>query len=80
MEEHRNMADQAPRRPLWVKLSLLLVIALVLAFVGLSLARLGGDHGPGRHLPGAGAGATRPAPTVTESEVGKASPGYGLKP
>jgi hypothetical protein len=44
-----------PGVPRWVKLSVLIVGALILVVVVLALTRvLGGEHGPGRHLPGGG--------------------------
>ena len=39
-----------PGMPRWVKVAGAVVLALVLVFVVLRLAGLGGDHGPGRHL------------------------------
>lgn len=41
-----------PGVPRWVKVSGIIVIALVLLFVGLRVTGLGGNHGPGRHGPG----------------------------
>lgn len=41
-----------PGAPRWVKVSLILVAVLVLGFVLLKIAGVGGGHGPGRHLPG----------------------------
>ena len=41
--------------PRWVKISLLVALALVVLFVVVNLAG-GGEHGPGRH---SGAGTTR---------------------
>ena len=40
---------QPPGMPRWVKLSLIIVAALVLGFVLLQLVGLGGQHGPGMH-------------------------------
>lgn len=38
--------------PRWVKVSLIVGLALVLLFVLAQVTGLGGDHGPGRHGPG----------------------------
>ena len=35
--------------PRWVKVSLIVVLALVLLLVVAKMTGLGGDHGPGRH-------------------------------
>lgn len=52
------MTDQSPPpRPTWVKVSL--AVVLVIAIVLIVKALAGGEHGPGRHLPG-GAGHTLP--------------------
>lgn len=39
-----------PGMPPWVKIAGVVVLALVLLFLVLRLAGLGGDHGPGRHM------------------------------
>lgn len=36
--------------PRWVKISLLVVVALIAVFVILNLAGIGPKHGPGRHM------------------------------
>ena len=55
--------------PRWVRVFLLVGLALVLLFVVGKLTGVGGDHGPGRH---GGGGAT---PTsVVEDESGHRSP------
>lgn len=46
--------DGFPGRPRWLKVLGLLAIAVVLVVVVMVL--VGGDHGPGRHLPGGGSG------------------------
>jgi hypothetical protein len=56
-----------PRRR-WVKVSLIIVTVLVLVFVALRLAGVGGDHGPGRHVPGGGG--SRPTSGVTDTAAG----------
>ena len=56
-----------PAMPRWVKVSLLVVGALLLLFAVLKLTGLAGQHGPGRHvgaapaLPAASVDATSPA-------------------
>lgn len=62
-----------PGMPRWVKISLLIVAALVAAFLILKVAGVGGEHGPGRHLGPAGGGAKisdvsehRPPPGVPD--------------
>jgi hypothetical protein len=47
--------DSAPSTPPWVKRSLIIVMVLVLAFVILNLAGVGGEHGPRRHSGGGNA-------------------------
>jgi hypothetical protein len=50
-----------PRMPRWVRIALLVAGVLVVVFVVLQLAGVGGGHGPGRHAPG---GAAVPAGVV----------------
>ncbi len=52
------MADQnpppdlkPPPRPPWVKVSLMVVVGAV-ALLIIAMALSGGEHGPGRHMPG----------------------------
>jgi hypothetical protein len=55
--------ESRPGMPRWVKVSGIIVVVLVLLVVILALTGvLGGQHGPGRHLPGSD---TRPS-GVTE--------------
>jgi hypothetical protein len=49
-----------PGMPRWVKISLIIVMVLVLAFVILNLAGVGGEHGPRRHSGGGDAPGGRP--------------------
>lgn len=45
--------DPGPTRvgmPRWVKVSLIVLGAVIALFIALQLAGVGGDHGPGRHL------------------------------
>lgn len=46
-----------PRMPRWVKAALIVVGVLILLFAVMQVTGLGGEHGPGRHLP-AGIGLT----------------------
>ena len=46
--------DLPPRMPRWVKVSAIVVGVLVLLFLVLQLAGIGGEHGPGRHISGQG--------------------------
>jgi len=64
-----SAATEFQRRgmPRWVKVSLLVVVALIGVFVILSLLGVApGDHGPTRHVPGGGA----PASTAPEHGPG----------
>jgi hypothetical protein len=47
----RPTEDRPPSTPRWVKVSGIIVISLVLLFVIMKLTGVGGDHGPGRHIP-----------------------------
>ena len=51
------MADRPPypSTPRWVKVSGIIVIVLVLLVVIIMVTGVGGEHGPGRHLPSGGA-------------------------
>ncbi|MDX8143157.1 hypothetical protein SAMN04488074_119136 [Lentzea albidocapillata subsp. violacea] len=42
--------ESPPRMPRWVKVSLIVVGALILLFLVLQLTDVGGQHGPARHL------------------------------
>lgn len=48
-----------PKAPRWVKVSGL-IVALVVVAVVLIMALAGGEHGPGRHLPGGDDGGHTP--------------------
>jgi hypothetical protein len=61
-------------RPRWVKVSLIIVTVLVLIVAALFFSGVGGDHGPGRHLPGGG-GDSAPAPGATDPVGHKPPPG-----
>lgn len=49
-EEAIARAESDPRTPRWVKGLGIVVLLVVVAFVVLQLAGVGGHHGPGRHL------------------------------
>ncbi len=54
--------------PRWVKISLIVGLALVLLFVLAQVTGLAGDHGPGRHGPGRhGAGSDTPSSVTHEA-------------
>lgn len=63
-----------PGTPRWVKvlgiIGLLLIVAIAVSLV----AGVGGEHGPGRHIPVSGAETTAPADST---EVTPAVPGPG---
>ncbi len=55
------MAETPPyRTPRWVKIIGIIALTAVLLLGILMLAGLGGEHGPGRHLPSTGGSATLP--------------------
>ncbi|MGH3133937.1 MAG: hypothetical protein ACRDNY_09415 [Gaiellaceae bacterium] len=57
--------DLEPPTPRWVKVFGIVAVALILLFVVLQLAGVGGGHGPGRHV-GGGHG---PTPSFTQLGV-----------
>jgi hypothetical protein len=61
-EEDTPMADRPPYpgTPRWVKVSGIIVIVLVLLVVVLLVTGVGGEHGPGRHMPSGDAGGDTP--------------------
>jgi hypothetical protein len=62
MTETDRPTEARPKVPRWVKV--LAIIAVVVALAVVVVMKLsGGQHGPGRHLPG-GSGGEAPAPTV----------------
>lgn len=68
-----HTADRAERRPApgtprWAKAFGLVVLALAILFVLVQLVG-GGDHGPGRHLPGGGSRAGHEPPAGVEHPV-----------
>jgi len=44
--------------PRWVKVFVIVALVLVLLVVFVLVSGIGGDHGPGRHIPFGGAGDT----------------------
>lgn len=67
-ERHGDGPDRdsgaPPGMPRWVKVSLLVLGALILVFIVLQLAGVGGRHGPGRH-----GGALPPVDAVAHDAV-----------
>lgn len=51
-ESPREGLPGPPPRPTWVKFAAIGVAVLVVAAIVVAI--VGGDHGPGRHLPGGG--------------------------
>jgi hypothetical protein len=51
-DQPRPPAAMPPPRPLWLKVSLIIVLVIVAVVVVKAIAD--GQHGPGRHLPGGG--------------------------
>jgi hypothetical protein len=45
-----------PGMPRWVKLAGIIALVLILLVVVVMVAGVGGQHGPGRHMPSGGAG------------------------
>ncbi len=52
----RPTADRPPSTPRWVKVFGIIVAVLVLLFVVMMVAGVGGEHGPNRHAPSGDAG------------------------
>ncbi|MCM3597934.1 hypothetical protein M4D55_19380 [Metabacillus idriensis] len=51
-DAHSADFESPPSTPRWVKVSGIIAIVLILLFVIMKLTGIGGDHGPGRHIPG----------------------------
>ena len=67
--------DSGPEResstgtPRWAKVFGIITLALVLLVVVIVASGVGGDHGPGRHMPSGGAGGHTPPSSVTAHSV-----------
>ena len=62
----REATTGAPR---WVKVFGIIALVLVLLVVVIMATGVGGDHGPGRHMPSGGAGGQTPPSSVTAHGV-----------
>ena len=60
--------------PRWVKVSLLVGLALVLMFVLAQVTGVAGDHGPGRHGPGRHGGGSDTQSFVVHEGAGHSTP------
>jgi hypothetical protein len=70
----RPTGDQPPGTPRWVKVFGIVVLVLILLITIAFITGLGGEHGPGRHLPSGDTGDTRFASII----VDRTSSGGGL--
>jgi hypothetical protein len=61
-QTHRGSTYSTPR---WVKVFGIIVIVLVLLVVIIIFTGVGGEHGPGRHIPSGDAGGDTPLSIVT---------------
>ena len=66
-----------PGTPRWVKVSGIIAIVLVLLVAAMMFTGVGGQHGPGRHLPSGGA---PPAGVVGDGTPSGAGPGGQTPP
>ncbi len=66
----RQTEDRPPRTPRWVRVSGTIAIVLVLLIVILKITGVGGNHGPGRHIPGG-----EPAEQIERDAYGGEAPG-----
>ena len=79
---HADPDDEALDRaagtgtPRWVKLFGIVTVLVVVAFVVLQLAGVGGRHGPGRHAPVGETGERTPASGATDT--GRTGPSVGV--
>jgi hypothetical protein len=72
MSDVPHVPETKPRTPRWVKVMVIAaIIVAVLVVVVMKIS--GGQHGPGRHLPGGGG---EPSPAVTEG--GRHTPPPGI--
>ncbi|WP_332699456.1 hypothetical protein [Halalkalibacter lacteus] len=58
---NNDTKEGRPSTPRWVKVSGIIILTLVLLFFTLKLTGIGGNHGPGRHIPG-GESTEQPVP------------------
>ena len=68
----KRVRDSPPKMPRWVKISGIVVLVIVLGFLILKAAGIGGQHGPMRHL-GSGATDTQTAPTGSGAKASGAN-------
>ena len=54
-----NLLAELRSTPRWVKVFGIIALVLVLLFVIILVTDIGGDHGPGRHIPSGDAGGDR---------------------
>ena len=55
-----------PSTPRWVKVFIIVALVLVLLLVIIMFTGIGGEHGPGRHMPSGDAGGDTLPASVTE--------------
>jgi hypothetical protein len=58
-----------PSTPRWVKVFVIIALVLVLLFVVLMFTGIGGEHGPGRHMPSGDAGGDTPPSSFIEDSI-----------
>ena len=58
-----------PGTPRWAKVFGIIALVLVLLVVVIMASGVGGDHGPGRHMPSGGVGGYTPPSSVTAHGV-----------
>lgn len=66
---YRDSSDDTgvrPGTPRWVKVFAIVVIVLALLAGIIVFTGVGGEHGPGRHLPSSGSGGQTPPSSVIE--------------
>jgi hypothetical protein len=62
----RPTGNQPPGTPRWVKVFGIVILILILLVAIAFITGLGGEHGPGRHLPSGDTGDTRFASVILE--------------
>lgn len=75
MADPSTPSGSKPPRPRWVKVSIIVGVLVLLVVILALTGVLGAQHGPGRHLPGSGGGAT---PSPSAAEDGGHSPPPGI--